>query len=87
MTEEWFSKEFFKISISLLLLLSIIHKVKLGRGVWYTKLRTKNAFGTSKMSADHEITVVSSESVHQAGILSFGNYLFIFLLFLPAFVR
>lgn len=74
-TEEGFSKEFYLISIFLLLLLSIIHKVKLGRGVWYTKLRTKNAFGTSKMSADHEITVVSSESVHQAGILSFGNYL------------
>lgn len=51
-----------------------MHKVKLGRGVWYTKLRTKNAFGASKMSADHEVTVVSSESVQKAGILSFGNY-------------
>lgn len=54
-----------------------MHKVKLGRGVWYTKLRTKNAFGASKMSADHEVTVVSSESVQKAGILSFGNYFFI----------
>lgn len=52
-------------------LFSIIHKVKLGRGVWYTKLRTKNAFGASKMSAEHEISVVSA--VHQAAILNFGE--------------
>lgn len=51
--------------------------MKLSRGVWYTRLRTKNEFGASKMSAEHEITVVTSESVvQQAGILSVGNYYF-----------
>lgn len=60
-----------------------MHKVKLSRGMWYARLRTRNEFGASKMSAEHEITVVSSESVVlQAGILSVGNYDFILYYFI-----
>lgn len=71
--------------MSTLIVHSIVHKVKLSRGIWYTTLRTKNAFGASKMSAEHEVTVVTSESVQQAGILSFGNYYY-FSYFMSSFI-